>query len=453
MTLRSIRLRLLVAAALSVVLALAIAGAGLTYLFERHVERRIEAEIAARLNQLIGGITVDKAGTVAVAEPGDPRFAVPFSGLYWQVEKASARQIVRSRSLWDIVLPFPSDPHGTVTEIAGPRKTTLLAAARAITLSGPEGDVPIRALVALDHAEVTRATNDFAYDLIPSLGMLALILIAAAWLQVTVGLAPLERLRRAVAGVISGRSARLATDVPDEVTPLVAEINRLLAAQELALTRARTRAADLAHGLKTPLQVLSGDVRTLREKGESQIADEIERIAATIARHVDRELARARLGVAMAPATPIEVRKVAERVVAVLERTPRGRSLMFTIDIAENMRLGIDESDLAEILGNLGENACRFARNAIRIDGGENDDGLFVAVTDDGPGIPEARTKEALTRGGRLDEHSQGDGLGLAIVADTVEAYGGQLRLEDAGPGLRAIIVFPGARKVSGKAA
>jgi signal transduction histidine kinase len=283
--------------------------------------------------------------------------------------------------------------------------------------------------------------------------MLALILIAAAWLQVTVGLAPLERLRRAVAGVISGRSARLATDVPDEVTPLVAEINRLLAAQELALARARTRAADLAHGLKTPLQVLSGDVRTLREKGESQIAGEIERIAATIARHVDRELARARLGVAMAPATPIEVRKVAERVVAVLERTPRGRGLMFTIDIAENMRLGIDESDLAEILGNLGENACRFARNAIRIDGGQNDDGLFVAVTDDGPGIPEARTKEALTRGGRLDEHSQGDGLGLAIVADTVEAYGGQLRLEDAGPGLRAIIIFPGARKVPGKAA
>jgi signal transduction histidine kinase len=274
--------------------------------------------------------------------------------------------------------------------------------------------------------------------------VLAVLLIGALWIQVTVGLAPLARLRNAVSDIISGRANRLSTEVPSEVRPLASEINSLLAAQEQALARARSRAADLAHGLKTPLQVLAADVRALREKGESQLADEIGQVATTLRRHVERELARARIGAtATGTAKETNVRDTAARVVAVLERTPRGRELAFALEIPPDLALAMDEADLTEIFGNLGENACRFAAVKVSISARSTQTEIETAVSDDGPGIPEAQREQALQRGARLDVRPGGSGLGLAIVADTAEAYGGSLRLEDAAPGLRAIVTIP----------
>jgi signal transduction histidine kinase len=235
---------------------------------------------------------------------------------------------------------------------------------------------------------------------------------------------------------------RLSADAPTELKPLTGEINRLLDAQDTALARARSAAADLAHGLKTPLQVLSADIRRLREKGDTAIADEIDEIAGTIRRHVERELARARA--APRRSAHCVVAEVAGRVLGVVRRTPRAEGLDFdTAAIPERLTAPIDEADLSEILGNLVENAVRFAKSVVRIEADDLDGSTRIAVSDDGPGIPAERRAQALARGGRLDLRGDGAGLGLAIVADVVEAYGGRLELEDAAPGLRAVVTLP----------
>ncbi len=447
----SIRFRLLVAAVIGVVAALAAAEFGLSYLFERHVERRIDAELTVHAQQLIAGIAVVN-GEVTVAEPPtEPRFNRPLSGLYWQVESLDGRVLHRSRSLWDSTISVARDPQGdasaTLQEVAGPEKSLLRAVVRNVKIAGPTGETAFRVIVAIDHRDITAATDAFAADAIPSLVVLAILLIAALWLQITVGLAPLARLRSGVADIISGRATRLSTEVPTEVGPLVAEINSLLGAREQAIAKARSHAADLAHGMKTPLQVLAADVRTLREKGEAQIADEIDQVATTLKHHVERELARARIGAAaMSDAALTNLRDAAVRVVGVVERTPRGRELAFVVDVPAAMTVAVDEADLIEVLGNLVENACRFAKKRVAIGAQDTSDQIEIAVVDDGPGIPEAQRALVLRRGIRLDLRSEGSGLGLSIVAETAEAYGGSFRLEDAAPGLRAVVTIPRRR-------
>jgi signal transduction histidine kinase len=267
--------------------------------------------------------------------------------------------------------------------------------------------------------------------------------MGAFFIQITVGLAPLESLRIAVKNVIAQRTARLDVAAPSEVQPLADEINRLLDAQEKALARARSRATDLAHGLKTPLQVLSADIRTLRKKGESELADEIEKSASAIRRHVERELARARLAPGVSGDAACLVREVASGVVAVVKRTPRGKQLSFVIDAAEDFIAPVDEGDLSEILGNLVENAARFARSVVHVSASARAGEVIIKVVDDGPGIPEAALHAALVRGVQLDSKGGGNGLGLAIVSDIVEAYGGRLEMANANSGLAVTIHLP----------
>jgi signal transduction histidine kinase len=447
----SIRLRLVLAAAVSVIVALAIAGTGLTWLFERHVERRVAAELGTHLRQLLAGISVAADATVSIAGPADPRFAIPLSGLYWQVATNDGATW-RSRSLWDVTLLLPdAAPVGGAVRseaIDGPNGTRLLAVDRVVRVGAANGERAFRAVVGIDRSEVTNASREFALDLLPSLALLALALIAAAWVQIVVGLAPLQRIRSALAEVAAGKSSRVEASVPSEVAPLVDEINHLLADQEHALSRARSRAADLAHGIKTPLQVLGATVRTLKARGDGDLAGEIDQVASSIRRSVERELARARLGSKSAGGgrrTPL--RPVVEGIVRVLERTARGPALAFEIEIPAGVFVAADETDLAEIIGNLGENACRFARTRIRVAARVEGDMVTIEVVDDGPGIPIVDREKALARGERLDSRGDGAGLGLAIVAETVEAVGGHLRLEDAGPGLRAVVRLPLAHR------
>jgi signal transduction histidine kinase len=298
--------------------------------------------------------------------------------------------------------------------------------------------------VALDHREVDEALQEFGADIVPSLAILAAFLILAAGLQVAIGLRPLERIRHGVGEIVAGRSSRMTTEVPSELRPLVDEINRLLESQEEVLGKARARASDLAHGLKTPLQVLAADIRALRAKGEETMAHDIDQVATTIRRHVERELARSRA----APLTgtrlaACRVAEVARRVVDVVKRTPRGEHLDFIVEADPDLIAYIDEVDLAEILGNLVENASRFAKARIVVDAGATATETTIIVQDDGPGIPEGARNRATARGERLDISGDGAGLGLAIVSDVVEAYAGTLQLEDACPGLKAVVSLP----------
>jgi signal transduction histidine kinase len=447
----SLSLRLLAAGAASIVLALAIAGLGLLILFERHVERRMAAELQSHLNQLVSSLARAQDGTLEVgAPPAEPRFLQPLSGLYWQITEESAGAVLRSRSLWDAALALPPDEladadlHQHV--VPGPGGASLLVVERRISLPANLGGGTVRAEVALDRSAVHAAGRAFASDLAPSLALLAAVLIAAGWVQVGVGLRPLDALRRRLTQVRSGEAGRLGVAFPDEVRPLAAEVDHLLDAQERAIARARARAADLAHGLKTPLTILTADAQELRERGDARLAEEIETVTAAMRRHVERELARARSGMGASNRPVQPVGPVMDQVVGVLRRTPRGQKLAWETSGTGGLGVRMDAQDLTEILGNLAENAANWAAGTVRIDAQRDGDAVALRVEDDGPGVPEEEIETALARGGRLEETHPGTGLGLAIVGDLVEAHGGSLVLRRSRlGGLLAEVRLPGA--------
>ena len=274
--------------------------------------------------------------------------------------------------------------------------------------------------------------------------MLAALLTAAAWAQVAIGLRPLAAMRGKLAAIGSGEARRLGGDFPDEVLPLAREIDTLLEARERQVEKARTRAADLAHGLKTPLQLLSSDAERLKAKGENELAEEIEDIAGSMRRHVERELVRARSGANAANASA-NVAAVAQRVVRVAERTPQGKRVTWTVDVPPGLMARIDTEDLTEALGNLAENAARHAHSAVTLRARAEEGVVVLAVIDDGPGIPPERAQEALRRGGRLDQ-SGSAGLGLAIVGDIADAWGASVSIETPAQGCRIVLRIPASR-------
>ena len=445
MSRNSLQLRLIAGGIAAIVLALALAGLGLTLLFERHVGRTVSQDLDIHLKKLLAGLDVDANGRIVITGEGpvDPRFSEPLSGLYWQISDDRG-QMLRSRSLWDssLVLPKDEPAAGEVHRhvATGPSDGRVLIAERRVRLDIKGREIPVTVAVAIDATHVTAATSAFATDLVIALGLLGTVLAAATVIQVGLGLRPLDVLRRGVANVRAGRDLQLAASVPDEVRPLVDEVNALLAARAEEVERSRHRAADLAHGLKTPLAALAADARRLREAGQSEIACGIDEVIETMRRHVDRELARARLhgvGRSRQNASTL-LGPLIRSLVATLARTPEGIRTTYEIAIDDAVTVPFERSDLAEALGNLLENATRHARNCVRIAAAA--DGRSITVEDDGPGIPEMVRPTVLARGGQLDQRG-GAGLGLAIVQDVVEAYGWTLRLDTSEiGGLRATI-------------
>jgi signal transduction histidine kinase len=435
----------------AILVALTIAGAGLTVLFERHVTRTIADDLDIHLKQLLAGIDVDPQGNLVMSRPpADPRFADPLSGLYWQLSDDRG-QLLRSRSLWDTTLKLPADELAAGDlhhhEVVGPGQARLLVAERIVLLTVGDRRVPVRVAVAADLARVEAVTSDFAKDLAIALGLLGLVLAIATSIQVGLGLRPLAALRRGVADIRSGRRQHLPAAVPAEVRSLVEEVNALLDGQEKEIERSRSRAADLAHGLKTPLAALAADAARLRERGEAAIAQDIEAVGDAMSRHVDRELARARVRGAVRRRAGVStaLAPLVQSLIATLARTPAGARIAFEPRIADSVQIPLDRTDLAEVLGNLLENAARHATAKVLISASLAD-GPSIAIEDDGPGIAPEQRQRMLERGARLDERGDGAGLGLAIVQDVLGAYGWRLDLAQSDlDGLKATLAPDGA--------
>jgi len=452
MSLGSLRLRLLLAGALSILIALSLAAIGLTLLFKQHVERRVDAELTVYLNQLAANLALSSSGELSVdPPPADPRFDEPLSGLYWQISVEPNGKTLRSRSLWDSVLSLPQeaaiDDVSHRHMIAGPGGSELYLLQRRIQLPPRLGGTATRIAVAWNAEEVKKSVADFRSALLPFLALIGFLLVAASWAQVSIGLRPLNTVRQKLAAIRSGNARRLETGFPNEVLPLAEEIDALLDKQEAAVEKARGRAADLAHGFKTPLQVLNGEIERLRGKGEKEIAADISSIAETMRRHVDRELARARLSYAAKDATA-NVKSVIDRIVRVMERTPDGRRLLWTVDVPVDLVARINTDDLAEALGNVVENAARHAREMVSICGTDDGEDVVMTVGDDGPGIAAEQVPDVLPRGARLDTSGSGAGLGLAIVTDILEAWNGRLIFDNGDPGLSVTLRLPKAPAV-----
>jgi signal transduction histidine kinase len=446
MMLRSLRLRLLAGAALAILVSLVVAWFAMTLLFARHLERREIEELDRQSLPLIAGLRLDAKGApVAEAQPADPRFQRPSSGLYWQVSTAVGT--IRSRSLWDQELPTTGSERAGAwrsRSVAGPFEPKLLLLERRLTLAG---DRAVTIQFAVDEASAGAARAEFGQELFLFLAGLWLVLSAAAAVQVQLGLQPLAKLRQALQALRLNPSERLAVqDHPPEVEPLTQAINQLAETREGDLSRARRRAADLAHGLKTPLAVLKAQSHQVRELGGEAVADNLDRAIAAAAAAVEAELARARAAAARESIglTAAPVREVAERVASVVERTEAGAALVFEIESPPGLTLPGSAEELSEILGALVENAARYARRRVRILAVADDTSACLAVEDDGPGLQDWQAEEALIRGRRLDETGPGHGLGLAIARDLVEARGGSMALKRSElGGLKVKMVWP----------
>jgi signal transduction histidine kinase len=442
---RSLRVRLLLAATCSVVAALVLAGLGLTLLFEQHVERSFERELVNHLNQLTAAFELSTTGAPQVAGPlSDPRFVKPYGGLYWQIEDAAGHAI-RSRSLWDFSLDLPPDPlsSGALHRhfLAGPAGSQLLVIERGLRL----GDRAFRLAVGIDRREIDQNVRDFGWDTTLSLALLAVVLLGAAAAQVSVGLKPLQGLRAELAKVHGGRSRRLEASFPSEVQPLVDDLNDLLGEQMAAVERARTQAGNLAHGLKTPLTVLAAERRKLAEQGQWAAAEVLGQQIETMRRQIDYQLARARAASSSrVPGVVAPIGPVVERLIRVLRRVGPRPELELVAAVAAKHVFAGEAQDLEEMVGNLLDNACKWARRRVTVSSENSGGRVAILVDDDGPGLPAERREEVFERGRRLDQSVPGSGLGLAIVRDLAEIYGGRVGLEDSPDGgLRVRLELP----------
>jgi signal transduction histidine kinase len=454
---RSLRLRLVLAQAATIAVALVLAWLGLTILFERHLERRIDAELATYVRQLASQLALGPDGSLSLdGDLVDPRFELPLSGLYWQVESVPPGTLLRSRSLWDHVIDLPADPlaPGSVHrhDLAGPGGSMLLVHERPLTIGNATSDRQVRVAAAVDRASLFAASVTFATQLGLSLALLAVVLVAAALAMVWFGLRPFEQLRQAIGRVRSRVAERLDGRYPDEIQPLVDEVNALLEAQSRTIAQARAQAADLAHGLKTPLTVLSAEAASLRAAGEHARATTLEQLVQDMQRQLDRDLARARLAASRSGKAATAVAPVVRQIVQTLERTPRGGRCAWTVAVDETLAVAVDADDLIELLGNLIDNASKWAGETIEISASPVSRGIVVTVADDGPGVPEAARQRLGTRGLRLDAATPGHGIGLAIARDITIAYGGALDFADAElGGLAVTVTLPAAQAPIGQ--
>jgi signal transduction histidine kinase len=271
-----------------------------------------------------------------------------------------------------------------------------------------------------------------------------ILFVAFGALVVRRGLSPFRIMRERLADVREGRSARLDGEYPGEVEPLVDDLNALLDERDRRISRAVAKAGDLAHGLKTPLAVLAHEIERADAAGQSELADSMRQQVKRMRRQIESHLAQARVTAAATPANAsANVAAAAYGLVRTMERIYAERALTFGIDLPLDVTARVVVEDLEEMLGNLLDNACKWARSRVTVSASNSADRIVISVDDDGPGLDAALREQVLQRGVRADEAAPGSGLGLSIVRDLADAYGGSVALQRSPlGGIRAMLTL-----------
>jgi signal transduction histidine kinase len=440
----SLALRLVLAAALWIGAALLVGGLILSAIFRDYAERTFDGRLTVLLDSLIAVTELDDQGRPKLTRGiGEPRFDIPYSGWYWEIAVGSS-PLLRSRSLWDESLPLSVQAEAAeplFADVDGPNDENLRLVEREIGL--PAARERFRYAVGGDRSEIDDEVRRFNTTLGWSLSILGLGLLTALLLQVRFGLQPLRRMRQAIVAVRTGRAQRLDGEFPVEIEPLSNELNILIDHNAAVLERARTQVSNLAHALKTPLSVLTNEAGA----GADPLAETVKRQTTAMRRHVDHYLSRARAAAATRVlGVRTEVAPVVEDLRRTLERIYVDRAIRVEAEAAPGLAFRGERQDLEEMLGNLIDNACKWARTRVAVSARADGDRILLTIDDDGLGLPADQRAAVFNRGTRLDESVPGTGLGLAIARDIAELYHGAISLEDSPlGGLRALLTLPAA--------
>ena len=407
------------------------------WLFEAGLQRYLENGLRKESENLLVALVRGPSGLQLDERRVSAAYQRPFSGYYFRIDFEQGTW--RSRSLWDLDMPKPAAPGLSDSHELGPEGQQLLALRADYRRLGQN----ITISVAQDYSPVRESFRRLQ-QIGLGMGLVALLLVLVLQrITVTRSLRPLERARQQIAQLQQGQRSQLDAEVPSELAPLVGQINHLLSHTEDSLRRSRNALGNLGHALKTPLAVLLSLASSERLKDLPEVRTQLREQLEQIQQRLARELNRARLAGDALPGAQFDCDAELPGLLATLGMI-HGEGLLLTRDVPPGLLLPWDREDFLELLGNLLDNACKWADSEVRLGIEHTEDGYRVWVDDDGPGIPESQRLQVLERGSRLDEQVDGHGLGLGIVRDIVDAWGGVLALlESPLGGLRVSIELP----------
>lgn len=439
----SLQARLQLGLLISVCLLLAVQWWVVTLTINDLVERSFVDHMNDDTEALLSSLSFASDGKPALAAMTlSAAYSQPFSGRYYAVH--SGTETLWSRSLWDASLPIvPVTAGGEAKTYAdGPQRSRLLLLTSGFRKQGHD----LTIVVAYDLSPLAESRRNFAlrYGAVSLAALLLLVVVQT--LTVRSALKPLERVRNDVQRLHSGQTTVLAERSPREIAPLVREINSLVATVERRLQRSRHAVGDLAHALKTPLAVLTQLVDHPTIRADDELHGQIRRHIAAIHDRMHKELARARLAGAGHTGSHFRVAEELPALCRLLEQSHSEKQVTIDVRIPPELVLPLDHEDMLELLGNVLDNACKWATRRVRVSIASGVAAMFT-VEDDGPGCPPEQREQLTQRGVRLDESVAGHGLGLAIVKQIVDDYDGQLQF-DTSPemgGMRVRITLPTA--------
>ncbi|HVW74988.1 MAG TPA: HAMP domain-containing sensor histidine kinase [Rhizomicrobium sp.] len=448
--LESLSSRLIAAAAIWTLLGLLLGGAVLSNAFRMAAQNNFDNALQADMDGLIAAAEPDPNGGVLLADRFlNHNFDRVYSGLYYQIKQGNGGGQI-SRSLFDKEInPTNQTRKGQLTwgSAVGPENQRLRVVSRKVDLTPDDNKTDSYTfLVAGDMADVDRQTSEFNTTLFWSFLLLGAGLIGAILVQVRIGLLPLRRVSEALTRIRDGKARRLDGRFPTEIAPLASELNSLIQHSEEVVGRARTHVSNLAHFLKTPLSVLAAEAEAHeKEPGAAPLAEAVKRQVFSMRRQVDHYLSRARAAGSLdVLGNRTQVSVVIDDLARVIARIHAARGITIDAQCPDAYYFRGERQDLEEMLGNLIDNACKWARSRVRVRCEKAGGRLVFRIEDDGPGLSAEQRSQVGERGERLDESVPGTGLGLAIVRDISKLYGGFFVLDASSlGGLQARLELP----------
>ncbi len=454
---RSIATRLFISAGVLSISILLIAGLILTAVYRASTEAGFDERLGVYLRALVADLATDKPSDDSRSDVGqlaDPQFELTLSGWYWQITRLDGQtsDIRTSRSLFAARLPrladlgVPAGMGGSRRGYArGPDDRPLRMVERVID-TGDQGIYLVQ--VAATTEEIDTQIAKFEIELSITFAILALALVASSALQLRYGLLPLRRLQEGASSIRRGDSEKIEGIFPHDIAPLASELNLMIAANRDVVERARTQVGNLAHALKTPLSVIVNEAAVDTSPFSSKVSEQATLMGDQVAYYLER--ARAAVS-ARKIGSATEVTPVVQGLVRTFEKIYRDRNVTFVVTAASGLRFFGERQDLEEMIGNLVDNAGKWAAREVTIgisaefhDVASQRPFFRVTIEDDGPGLPPSQRAAAIRRGQRLDESKPGSGLGLSIVDELASLYGGVFRLDSSpASGLRAELVLP----------